>query len=143
MDYNALALELIKKMQALRKFKPHKHINESLQGETFVLHFIAHHGDDVLPSEIGHKMDVSSARIAATLNRLEEKGLITRQIDTADRRKILVKLTEVGKEIAERHEEIVLTETIKMLTALGEYDAKEYVRITGKLTEIIQLEADK
>jgi len=137
MDYTELAMELLEKMKSLRKIKPHKNMNEAMQGETFVLTYIAHHGGDVLPGEIGHEMDVSSARIASALNSLEKKGLITRQIDTNDRRKILVGITQEGKEIAENHYKKTLEIAAKMLELLGEHDAKEYIRVTKKLVEVL------
>lgn len=137
MDYDELAAELLKKMQMLHTAKPQKNINGALQGETFILNYIAHHGGDVLPGEIGHEMDVSSARIATALNSLEKKGLITRQIDTNDRRKILVRITEKGKDLSEKELKIVVATAAKMLSRLGEHDAKEYVRIMGRLVGIV------
>jgi len=136
-DYPNLAMELLEKMQSLRRARPQRNITEALQGEAFVLHYIANHSPEVLPSEIGHEMDVSSARIAQTLNRIEEKGWITRQIDINDRRRILVRLTPEGKAAAENHRRIVLGIAAKMLSLLGEDDATEYVRITGKLADLI------
>ena len=137
MDYTALTIELIKNMQALRKIKPHKNINEALHGESFVLHYIASSGGDVLPGDISSEMCVSSARIAAALNSLENKGLITRQIDTSDRRKILVGITPEGRALEEKNRLYVVEEASKMLAMLGEHDANEYVRITGRLAELV------
>lgn len=136
MDYMELADDLLRKMQSLRKVPPHKSITDSVQGEAFVLYYIARRSGDVLPGEISHEMAVSSARIAAALNSLESKGLITRKIDSGDRRKILVGATREGKALADKHQQVVLEEAAKMLALLGEHDAKEYVRITGKLTEM-------
>lgn len=135
MDYSKLAVELLSKMQSLRKAKPQRNIDEALQGEAFVLNYIASHGDEVIPGEIGQEMNVSSARIAQTLNSIEKKGWITRQIDTSDRRKIIVKLTPEGKNEAEKLNQRVMDIATKMLAQLGEHDAKEYVRITGKLAD--------
>ena len=139
MDYTELAAEFLDKMQALRRLKPQKNITESLHGETFVLHYISLHGDDVLPGEISNEMDVSSARIAAALNSLEKKGLITRQIDPSDRRKILVKLTPAGENMSQKLQQDVINEATKMLRLLGEHDAREYVRITGRLAEMMPI----
>ena len=137
MDYVTLAAELLDKMQVLRKSKPQKHINESLHGEAFVLHFIAGHDGDVLPGEISSEMGVSSARVAAALNSLESKGMITRKIDLSDRRKILVGITPAGRALAEQQQQAVIQGASKMLALLGEQDAKAYVRITGRLEEIL------
>lgn len=135
MDYKELALELMKEMYLLKQARPHKQINDSMQGEHFVLQYLAHSSGSVLPSEISIKMGISSARIAATLNSLERKGLITRRIDVSDRRRILVDLTAEGQALAERHHQTGIKMLTEILTMLGEHDAVEYVRITGRLAE--------
>lgn len=137
MEYKILAEEFMEMMTMLRKKEPNKFISESMQGEVVTLHYIMQHNGDVLPSEISNDMDVSSARVAATLNSLENKGYITRQIDKNDRRRILVSLTPNGKEIASKNKEKIIRIVSKMLSDLGEHDAKEFVRITGKLANLI------
>ena len=137
MDYSILAGELLNKMRSLHRASLQKSIDEALQGETYVLHYLNNSDGEVLPGEISNEMNVSSARIAQTLNSMERKGWITRRIDTGDRRKILVGLTPEGITEAEAHLKKAVDQVTKMLTLLGERDAKDYVRITGKLAEII------
>jgi len=141
MDYSELALELLNKMQSFHRATPQKYINEALQGEAFVLYCIDLYGDDVQPGSISHKMDVSSARMAAALNSLENKGFITRQIDLSDRRKVLIRLTPAGKEQAGRNRQKVMEAITQVLQFLGEQDAREYIRIMGRLAEL-NLEGD-
>lgn len=135
MDYAELASQFFQKMQMFRNKQHQKMITEPMQGEMFALIYIAQKGDSVLPGEIGSEMNISSARVAAALKNLEKKGLITRQIDLTDRRKILVSLTVEGKNFAEHHREMASSYAIKMLEFLGEHDAMEFIRIIGRLTE--------
>ena len=137
MDYEVLAEKFLQSMFFVQKSGPQKKIAGSMRGETFVLNYIYLHGGNVVPGEISDTMGISSARIAATLNSLEKKGFITRQIDTNDRRRVLVELTQAGKDTAEQHRQSAVEDTAKMLNLLGEHDAKEYVRITGRLAELI------
>lgn len=137
MDYYKLAEEFMRKMFMLNKAKPQRDLNDSLQGEAFALQYISFHDESVLPSEISNVMGISTARIAVTLNGLEQKGLITRRIDANDRRRILVDITPAGREKAEHRHKHMIEHTAKFLSLLGEEDAKEYVRITGKLAELI------
>jgi DNA-binding MarR family transcriptional regulator len=136
-DYSALAIEFLDKKQLLIKDRLNKPIDEAVQGEGFVLHYISLHNDCVFPGEIGHAMCVSTARIAVALNSLEKKCLITRQIDVSDRRKILVKITPEGKLLAEKNYRNAVAVIVKRFVLLGEHDAKEYVRITGRLVEML------
>ena len=135
MDYRELAAEFFKDLHSLRKARPQKHISESLRGEAFALQYIAFHDGPVLPGEISGEMGISSARIAAALNSLEKKGLVTRRIDPEDRRRILVELTELGKEQARKHTEEILDNITQILSVLSEEDAREYVRITSILAK--------
>lgn len=134
-DYTELAQEFLHKMYILQKGKQQKKTTEFLQGEEFILQYIYLRNEDVLPSEISNQMMISTARIATALGRLESKGFVTRQIDKNDRRRILVTLTPEGKEIAEKHHQEVLNGVAQMLESLGEHDAKEHVRIIGRLVE--------
>jgi DNA-binding MarR family transcriptional regulator len=87
----------------------------------------------VLPGEIGVMMGISSARVSAALTALENKGLITRKMDSDDRRKIIVDLTEAGLERARKHRKTALDSATRILETLGERDAKEFVRILGRV----------
>ena len=137
MDYEALAKVMLSRMYALNKTRPQRNINEGMRGEGFVLHYIIRRGGGVLPSEISNFMGISSARAAAALNNLERKGFITRQIDPADRRRILVDLTPKGQAFAHDKQEHMLHHTVQMLTRLGEQDATELVRILERVATIM------
>jgi DNA-binding MarR family transcriptional regulator len=135
MDYESLAHDFMEVMLQMRKRNTHNQISDSMRGEHFVLNYIAEHEGNVIPSDISNAMGITSARIAAALNSLEGKGLITRRIDLEDRRRILIDLTEAGRDqVKEHHEKIVKTAT-NMLRYLGEDDAKDYIRIMKKLAE--------
>lgn len=135
MDYTELAMAFMEKMYMLNKARPQKEMNESMRGESFVIRLLDFQGGSVQPSEISAIMGISSARIAAALNSLERKGLITRRIDPSDRRRILVDLTDAGKVTAEEQRLAMLAHTSRMFSILGEENAKEYVRLTGILAD--------
>lgn len=135
MDYTNLAHEFMEIMNQMRKRNIHKPINDSMHGEIFVLLYISQHEHNVIPSEISNEIGISTARVAATLNSLEKKGMITRKIDVSDRRRILVEITPSGKELIDNHFKKIMKITINMLNYLGENDAKEYVRIMKRLSE--------
>lgn len=136
MDYSKLAEEFLQNTYRLSRHSMYKKINESMHGEIFALQYIASQKGAVQPSEISNMTHVSSARIAATLNSLESKGLITRRIDSKDRRRILVELTPNGKEEANKYFHKILKKVSYILSELGEHDATEFVRIINKLSEI-------
>ena len=140
MDFKELAKELMRGMRKVSKPK-HKFFSDGMGGESFALHFIEQRGE-VLPKDISDAMGVSTARVAAALNDLEDKGLITREIDKEDRRRIIVRVTDKGRQLsAELMGEFLLKmETI--LKCLGEDDAKEFVRIMGRIGRILNKETE-
>ncbi len=135
MDYEKLARDYMKVMYQMRRRNAQKQLNDSMHGEHFVLSYISKHEGGVIPSEISNEMGISTARVAAALNNLEGKGLITRAIDEADRRRILVNLTGAGRAQVERHDQKIMMITTKMLQYLGENDAKEFLRIMKRLAD--------
>ena len=137
MDKQQAALELLEKMRMLRKTRPHQVISDSLHGEAYILEYISLQPQGIIPRDISREMNISSARVAMSLNRLEEKGLITRRPDTLDRRRILVTITEKGSCTAENTRNSVLAHAVKMLDLLGDHDSTEYLRITGRLVDLI------
>ena len=136
MDYIALAREYMKVLYKMRKRKNPKRINDSLHGEQFVLAFVARRDGSVIPGDISKEMGISSARVAAALNNLEAKGLISRSIDPCDRRRILVELTEAGRAQEEEHTKQIMGMVVRMLEDLGEEDSVVFLRILGKLADV-------
>ena len=137
MDYEALAKTMLSKMYMLNKTRPQRSINEGMRGEAFVLQYIIHNENAVLPSEISHYMNISTARMAAALNSLERKGFITRRIDPSDRRQILVELTDQGKAFAHDKQAHMLQHATQLLERLGEQDSLDLVRLLSRVSEIM------
>jgi DNA-binding MarR family transcriptional regulator len=137
MDYNDLAKELLRNMQSVRKAKHQRYVEEGARGEAFVLNCIKECRDGVVPGNISDTAGISSARVAAVLNCLENKSMITREIDSNDRRRIIVKLTQKGTEHAEEQEKRYIEAMENILRLLGEDDAREYVRLTGRMAEVL------
>lgn len=53
----------------------------------------------VIASRIAKHVHLSPSTVVGVLDRLEEKGLVTRERDLKDRRKVYVNLTEKGQEL--------------------------------------------
>ena len=138
MDYTALALELEEAYAKMRlNRKRHKFAGLAHGGEMFTLHIIVTFGSPVSPGELSMECGVSTARIAKALKSLEGKGYILRETDTGDRRRTLVTATDLGREISERFEAQRRLTLENMLCELGERDANEYVRLMGRVSDIM------
>ena len=138
MDYTALALVLDEAYAKMRLKPPkNKYADLTHGGEMFALHIIVTFGAPVSPGELSLECGVSTARIATALKSLEGKGFILRETDTEDRRRTLVTATELGREISGRFEALRRTTLEDMLRELGEHDANEYVRLMGRVSDIM------
>lgn len=113
-----------------------RQINSVLHGEMFILHFISHKNAAVLPSELSVVTKTSSARVAMALKNLESKGYVERNVDKADRRKVLVTITDKGSEEVKQQHERILFIMEKLVNELGEADVREYIRIVDRVIEI-------
>jgi len=136
MDYTKLAAELFQMLPAPGKAHREPPVG-GMHSYALILTYIGHK-EVVLPKDISGIMGVSTARVAVALNDLEEKGLITREIDSDDRRQIIVRLTPKGKEASAEQKEKFLDKMAEFLAELGEDDAREYVRIMGRIAEIMR-----
>lgn len=133
MDYTTLAKRFMEMMHAMHQTAPQKKMNDVMRGEAFALMFVHKSGGDVLPGKISGAMDISTARIAAALNSLERKGLVTRRINEQDRRQILVNLTPEGKRLVEAQEKDLLAQTESILRCLTEEEALAFLNTSEKL----------
>lgn len=134
MDYKFLVKELFVNLKTVGHKLSHSQLTQPLRGEKFVLHYLTHHANgDVTPSDISCAMNTSTARTAAALNSLEDKGLITRAINKNDRRQIIVQITEKGARYAKEIEMNFFKKAVQIFDAIGEDDAKELVRIIAKI----------
>ena len=112
--------------------------NRSGKGEIFILRYLYTKEAPASPSELSEALCSSTARISAALRTLEKKGHIHREIDTTNRRFILVTITEEGRERIRANIQRMQNHLIQVLTEMGEKDAREFVRLSMRFFEIAQ-----
>lgn len=127
------ALTLMEEFKHCRPQIFFKKISDVERGTHFVLGYLANHTDDIISSNISNALNVSTARMAKLLNNMEKKGLITKSTSPTDARKTIVNLTSKGKSIANRHKELLVEITMKMIDEVGYEELKEFVRISYKM----------
>lgn len=136
MDYKALANELVNNMMKSPKMQFQKKVDDLSQGEKRILGYLTFWKDGVSSGELSERLFLSTPRVASALNSLSKKGFIERNKDENDKRIVIVTITETGRSfVMEEHEEAI-SMLEKTLQKLGEKDAKEFVRILNRITEI-------
>ena len=72
------------------------------------------------------------------LSDLEAEELASREGDIRDRRRIIVRLTETGRQQMEARQVMVREHVARVLEALGPEDAPELVRLMGRLISVLE-----
>jgi len=94
--------------------------------------------DHVNISDLHHSLHVSRPAVSQMLGSLEKRGLICREIDSADRRKITVALTEDGKEILHKAEGAHQQAFEDVIHQFGEENLRELIRLLNRLADLYE-----
>lgn len=138
MDYQAMADELLTAYAGVTRARSSRRVSQMIRGEHFALNYLFTHDGRAQPKELSAGMDVSTARIAVLLNRLERKGFVARTADPEDNRRVIVTLLEPGRREVERTRAEVRDCVTGMLEQLGPEDAEACVRIYKKIVRMTQ-----
>lgn len=109
-----------------------------VRGEANVLLFLANHEGRCLAGDIARGLGLSASRATIILNSLKKKGLIAKERDEMDKRKVYISLTKEGDEEVLRRREEVIVKFEEMFRELGQKDTEEYIRIMRRLFEIME-----
>ncbi len=133
MDYEAIAVELLKIQAKINRLRANQEMDEFARGEIFALSCLHESGGRLYPKDLSRAMAVSSARVAVLLNHMEQKNLICRLSDETDSRKTVVEMTALGEALFLRRQKEILQTVVDVLEDLGEEDAEAFLRIRKKM----------
>jgi DNA-binding MarR family transcriptional regulator len=136
-DYEAEAEKLTEKLAEFFRIKDSQLMDKFSKGEHFLIDYLSRRDAPPMPGEISQAMHVSTARVAKILNALEQKRFITRCIDGRDRRRILVDLTDEGRSWIASGKKFMYCQVEHLLRELGEDDAREFIRLVFRITDIL------
>lgn len=124
----------VKLLNAIQKEKtPIQQVKELGQGENGILRTLFFYEKelkkDITPGDLCTLQKLTSGRVARTLKSLEKKNYIRRVIDSKDHRRILVQLTEMGRNSAQKIIQTIHDSIQMMMDRLGEKDFSELIRL--------------
>ncbi|WP_314688531.1 transcriptional regulator [uncultured Bifidobacterium sp.] len=129
MGYEREAVDELFAAVAMKRSEMQTRLFRSGKGEPFVLRYLQRHGTST-PTMLASALKASSGRISALLAILERKGYVTREVDLADRRTVLVNLTEDGRREVERGYEEMRSSVCWIFGQMGERRTREFVDLT-------------
>lgn len=136
-DWTDLARRLMTSIHGLRAGHGSHSKDMEMRGEINALHALHRHPEGTTPTELARACRVSTARITKTIDQLEGRGLVERHASPKDRRSVIVRLTEKGGDEVKQRFDGINNYVAGILRELGETDAHELVRISGRLAKIV------
>ncbi len=82
---------------------------------------------------LGRAVSMDAATVKGTVDRLVARGLVVRLQDAEDRRKLLVDLTEAGRETTLRNLEVASAITRETLAPLDDAEARQLFALLAKM----------
>jgi len=89
--------------------------------------------DASTPQELSSKLALNSSTLTGILDRLESKGLITREINASDRRSIIIRLTDKAKELKDKLWAVYEKVNGELCSALSQEEIAGLFSIMAKL----------
>lgn len=137
MELEEMATELFRYASVFQR-GPRRKMTEISQGEMAMLLQLIHTDAPTTPTALSNCFHLSTARVTNILNSLERKRYVERTRDGKDRRKVIVRVTEAGKDYAAERYRDAINDLKGLLTDLSEEDAIEYLRLVKKISTLIQ-----
>lgn len=113
-------------------------ISETTKGIAAVLGYLYDTSETVTAGQISKVMNVSTARVAVLLKKMENKGLIIKETGTNDARTTVVRLSELGIKNAERLHNEIYSQISRMIDRIGMERLMEFIAVSKEIRSIIK-----
>lgn len=112
------------------------------KGEGAILYLLQKNPEGLTPGELSEALRVGSGRIASLLKTMEQKKLLKRKIDSEDRRKVIVTLTQEGSEFIQKLRNRMRREIDTVHQKMGAENFELFLKLCRQFCECF-LEADR
>ncbi|MGZ4594674.1 MAG: MarR family winged helix-turn-helix transcriptional regulator [Actinomycetes bacterium] len=94
-------------------------------------------GQPLSPTTIAERLIVTTASTTSLLDTLERRGLVTRQADPDDRRRLLVSLTDEGRQVVDEFLPEVVALQTAVMAGLSEGERQRLLRSLAAIRQAI------
>ena len=136
MDEEMLAKRLFRAFGTI-SHGPARDIRGVSEGEMAILGMLSATDEPQAPGDLAERLQLSSSRVANALKTLERKGFVTREINPADRRGIIVSITPEGDAFGKARFDEAVAGIRDLVADLGEQDATELARILERIQDLV------
>ena len=106
-----------------------------------VLHYLSTCGRAVSAGEISQHMNVSTARVAVLLRKMEERNLILRQRDAQDARRTLIRISPVGEAVHHDVQQKFITWMRSVIEQVGMDKIQQFMAISVEIKQAMEQES--
>jgi DNA-binding MarR family transcriptional regulator len=111
--------------------------NELSKNQPMVIKIIGMEGE-MMPSTIGKYTGMEKSSLTRMVDDLEKKGIVSRNTDPDDRRKVLVSLTKKGLEYYNCLNKITAEMADEILKFVDEKDIEDYVQSLETMVRVLR-----
>ena len=146
-DSDNLGLRVFEAFNEVKKqgaqIRPIKNLRPSEFHILLSLHWLQEHKegaphDAATVSQLAERARVSMPAVSQVLRLLEEKGLLARTFKREDRRVVYVTLTEEGRALLLKAQELFFSYLNEMARRMGEEESEELIRLLNRFGSILE-----
>lgn len=136
MDRNILAENMMNAFDSINRQELFERMKTTFKGENLMLAILMKMGGKATPGELMQYTECTAARLTAIAKSLETKGLVSRIQNAEDKRSTIIEMTSEGIARFMLLQKESIERIFNLIEMLGENDAKEFVRLIKRLSEI-------
>ncbi|MGY3725579.1 DNA-binding transcriptional regulator, MarR family [Granulicatella balaenopterae] len=102
-----------------------------------VIRCLMKHDGKATSGQISEEMNVSTARVAALLKKMEQRGWLVREKDATDKRITLVKLTSEGMAIGVTMRKNIRQQIATLIDEIGVEKLMDFMETRAKIFELV------
>lgn len=138
--------EFFQALDSMRKIRIGELFPDMTQGDGATLLSIEHLNEKkkegVTVSDLAEKMHIKTSAVSRTLKSLEERGLIERTVNQADRRNTYVTLTEAGEASCRKFRQTMCEFGKAVIERMDEEDMRRMIAYINKLNRVAMEEIE-
>lgn len=138
MTYLELAYQLGEINKKIMMSAEYTKMNDANRGESLLLSCLSGHDGEATPIALSEALHVSTARIAALLNKMERKNLVERQRHPENNRNVIVRLLPAGEKLHKELEKSFNQNVVSFFEKLGVEKAALYVELQSELADFLK-----
>ena len=138
MDYRLEAVHEVMFAMWASRSRATRAFERGAQGEMFVLRELSFQGPRT-PKQLADAMGATSGRISSILSSLGRKGWIVRTADPADRRSVVIELSDDGRRAVKDHGDELIARLEWVFSQMGERRTRDFVELLSEFMTYLSI----